>query len=252
MSQKAKINSIALTLLLLFLENGCAMQAGEGIVEEMRPSPGSSDVDREASIKLKTNQPLKAARVKEEGAVTLLTAEGRRVHGSVSLNPSNTEITFTPKNPLATGQTFRLCLLPHVRTSGGTPLSVYRVDPDLDIFTPLAPSPCFRFSTKKDLKVRESFTLVEDEALHIYFSRDLDTQSINDAEILWSQDRNSGAVEMRYSPTKKRLTLYPRGSVDFTLPITVHLPPTIKTPDGISLTPDDDTVLVVSPTESDR
>ena len=250
MSKKISISSLAFMLMLIFLETGCATQSGEGIVEELSPAPGSSNVDSQASMVLKTNLPLDAASVKEDGAVTLLTAEGHRVEGLVSLNPSKTEITFTPKAPLAKGETYRLCLLPLVRTSGGSPLSAYRVDPELDILTPLDQGPCFRFSTKKHLKVREAFTLPEEGTIHIYFSRELDPQSVNDAEILWSQGRHTGSMEMRYSPTKKMLTLYPNGSVDFTLPIEVRLPPTIKSPDGISLNPEDDTVVVVSPTES--
>lgn len=226
---------LSLTGLMGLFIIGCALSQGQGIIEEVSPSPGSTGLDPMTSITVKTNIPLASSTVESNRSVELVTSTGENIPGEISLNPSMTTLTFHPTQPLPQGQSFQLCLKSGLRTSNGGTIDSYRLDPDLDILTPLGKNACFSFSTKNVLKIRQAFSLTEEQAIYLYFSSKLDPMSIKDADIFWSQGSQRGSVEMRYSPTNKKLTLYPKGTVDLKRPVEIVLPPSISTLDGISL-----------------
>lgn len=214
---------------------GCSFAAGEGIIEEVFPAHGSSGVDTDTCITLRTNIPIDSFSVKKKGGLIVTTASGDAIQGEIVTDSTGTQITFVPRNAFPKDERFLICLQPSFRTSSGTRFSAYRVDPDLTFLDAIQNGDCFQFSTKPELSVRRAFSEPHHGEIRVYFSREPDLESIKEADIIWKQNQITGPVSMRYNPTKNMLIIYPAGNVDLNRPLTLIFPESLTATDGVAL-----------------
>ncbi len=226
---------------------GCSHSMAEGIIEEVYPTPDSSGVDTFTEITVRVNLPLDSSSFQKSPPLTVTTEKGDTIQGDISLNQSGTQITFIPHEELSSGEVFFVCLSHSLKTVNGGSIYTYKIDPDLEHVEPLE-SRCYSFSTKPDLVVRGAFSLSSQKEIRVYFSRDLDLESFTESDITYKQNQNTDTVTMRYSPTKKMLLLYPQGGARLDQPLTLTIPGSISTPDGVHLD-EQELEILISPIE---
>jgi len=213
---------------------GCSHSITEGVIEEVYPNPGSSGVDTFTDITVRVNLPLDSSSFHKSPPLTVTTTKGDSIQGDFAINQSGTQITFIPHEELTSGEDFVVCLSHSLKTVSGGSVDTYKIDPDLEHVEPLK-NRCYSFSTKSDLVVRGAFSLSSQKEIRVYFSRDLDLESFTETDITYEQNQNTDTVTMRYSPTKKMLLLYPQGGARLDQPLTLTMPGSISTPDGVHL-----------------
>ncbi len=239
-------NSIFCTLIVLLTIKitGCSFDSGEGIIEDVFPSHGSSAVDTETSITVRTNLPVDSFSLEKNNGLVVKTASGEVIQGETITDSTRTLITFVPENAFPNDENFFICLQSSFRTASGISFNSYRVDPDLEFLDPFQSGDCFHFSTNPALKIRRAFSSSHHGEIRVYFSREPDLESIRKAEITWKQNQMTGSVSMRYNPTKNMLIIYPRGNADLSRTLSLVFPESFSTHDGIRL---ENPIIEVSP-----
>lgn len=213
---------------------GCMMGAegADGTIEEVSPSPGSAGVEISEPMVLRFNMPLDRATVTDDTVTVHCVQSGEAVPVEVQLDGASVRLTVRPASAWPSDSTVQVCLSDRVQTSAGGRISGYRVDPELEIYEAVRSRACFEFATGQGLAVRRAYLLAEDRQVLVYFSQEVDPDSIAAAAVTLVTSAGELEAEVRYSPTRNRLAVYVPEELDVALPLSVRLPGSIQTRDG--------------------
>lgn len=227
---------VATLFAALWVLEGCMMMAGQGgpsgTVEEVSPAPGSQGVAVTEPVVIQFDMPLDRGSV-AGGAVSVQRVDsGESVPVDVELDSAGTRLTVRPAPAWPSDRTVKVCLSEQIRTEAGGSLSAYRVDPEFELFEAIRGTACFEFTTEEGLTVRRAYLLAEHGQVMVYFSQDVDPESISAADVVLVTPSGQVEAEFRYSPTRNRLAVYVSDQLSVAEPMSIQLPGSIRTHDG--------------------
>jgi hypothetical protein len=222
-----------------WISGGCMMMADQqgpsGTVEEVSPAPGSQGVAVTEPVVIRFDMPLDRGSVASGAVLAQRLDSGESVPVDVELDAAGTRLTVRPAPAWPLNRTVQVCLSERIRTEAGGALSAYRVDPEFELFEAIRGTVCYEFTTEEGLSVRRAYLLAEQGQVMVYFSQDVDPESISAAAVMLVTSSGQVEAEFRYSPTRNRLAVYVSDQLSITEPLSIQLPGSIRTDDGHQL-----------------
>ena len=201
-------------------------------MEEVSPAPGSQGIAVTEPMVIRFDMPLDRGSVGNGAVLAQRMDSGEPVPVDVELDAAGTQLTVRPAPVWPSERTIQVCLSERIRTEAGGALSSYRVDPEFELFEAIRGAACFEFTTEDGLSVRRAYLLAEHGQVMVYFSQDVDPESISAADVVLVTSSGQVEAEFRYSPTRNRLAVYVLDQLSATEPLSIQLPGSIRTHDG--------------------
>ncbi|MCD6497950.1 MAG: Ig-like domain-containing protein [Deltaproteobacteria bacterium] len=199
------------------------------VVESIQPAPGSSAVATDAQIRIRLSRNPNTRSIPQNAVVLSSSRDDRPIEGHLSIQDD--QVIFTPTEALRQDTTYQFCL--HLTGKDGSAPSEYRVDSELDFFEPWPKTPCFSFTTARQLTIRQAYYLQDERQIRLYFSQPVVSESLESVQI--RRGDRTLAIRLLYSPSQDRLTISLPSHPTSADPIQLVLPGDIQSTDGSHL-----------------